>query len=102
MTDYTKMSDEEYATEMAQALVADELQIYMPPRGGWVFIQSIILVSIKDRLYRRKPKPRRIKGYIAVSRENNTTNLYANIGKLPSWVKEEGWDIVYMDREVPE
>jgi hypothetical protein len=106
MTDYEEMSDEEYAAEMGRALDAGELEFLLVD-GTWERSRTIFHPGLKNRSYRRKPKPRRIQGYIAVCRKgllgsHNTTGLYENVEWLPSWAKEEGFDIIYIDQEVPE
>jgi hypothetical protein len=106
MTDYEELSDEEYAAEMGRALGADDLELLRldgTPECSEIIFRSVL----KDRRYRRKPKPRRIQGYIAVCRDgslgsHDTASLYENVECLPSWAKEGGWDIIYIDQEVPE
>jgi hypothetical protein len=108
MTDYEELSDEEYAAEMGRALDAGELEFLLVD-GTREHSEIIFRSALKDRLYRRKPKPQRIQGYIAVQSKrgekvgsNTATNLYSRVEELPGRVKAEGWVIIYIDQELPE
>jgi hypothetical protein len=107
MSNYEELSDEEYAAEMGRAFFDGELQ----HRSGrtWVLREDgLYLEPLKGRRYRRKPKPRRITGWMGVSPSletfspppsHGTTCVYPRKEDVP---KLEGFDIIYIDQEVPE
>jgi hypothetical protein len=98
MIDVHSMSCWQYRDYVMDALADGELEHIASKTATDVITKS----GVEDRLYRRKPKPRRIKGYIAVDPDHWPSFVYPTEQEArDTFGKDVGVVIIPIDCEVP-